>query len=137
MADEGPPRKVARTDGALGGHSLAHVQSLLGEGIDLEVRSCLPPRLVLDSLAHPISSSHHPQDVRFRPVGGGKNAAYVPAEAAVCVVGCACRGEWSQGTAGMRYPRVAPLRRAPRLTRAPAPFSCRAVANEVFGKFLL
>lgn len=38
--------------------SLAGIQAQLSEGIDLD-------------------------DIKFRPVGGGKNAAYVPAEAAV------------------------------------------------------
>ncbi len=54
-----PPRKVARlAPAALGRAELECMQAALNEGIDLE-------------------------DVKFRPVGGGKNAAYVPAEAAV------------------------------------------------------
>ena len=74
-----PPKKLARREGGGGGsgggaaqpssgalaatlhaNDLQTMQALLLEGVDLE-------------------------DVKFRPVGGGKNAAYVPAEACVAV----------------------------------------------------
>ena len=59
LADDQPVRKLARiAPPSLARAEVESMQLALSEGIDLE-------------------------DIKFRPVGGGKNAAYVPAEAAV------------------------------------------------------
>ncbi len=42
-------------------------------------------RAELEAMQTALSEGIDLEDIKFRPVGGGKNAAYVPAEAAVCV----------------------------------------------------
>ena len=78
--------------------ALQHIQAQLSEGIDLD-------------------------DIKFRPVGGGKNAAYVPAEAAVCV---ALAADCAAAPRTLCY--------APPPSRCASPLHkhCRAVANEIF-----
>ncbi len=58
LPDDQPTRKVARMAPSMARADIEAMQEALAEGVDLE-------------------------DIKFRPVGGGKNAAYVPAEAAV------------------------------------------------------
>ena len=58
LAEDRPVHKFARITPSLARADVELMQEALGLGVDLE-------------------------DIKFRPVGGGKNAAYVPADAAV------------------------------------------------------
>ena len=74
---EQPAKKIARAAADRSAPTIVRaeleaMQTALSEGIDLE-------------------------DIKFRPVGGGKNAAYVPAEAAVCVCGSVARRRCARG----------------------------------------